>query len=64
MALHRGRPRGANYDGVQFIVLTGMENLEWMRRAEALGVPYVMKPFERDEFLEIVWAQLMRVGVR
>lgn len=53
-----------NYAGVQFIVLTGMENLEWMERAEALGIPYVMKPFERDEFLEIVQAQLTRVGAR
>jgi CheY-like chemotaxis protein len=53
-----------NYAGVKFIVLTGMENLEWMERAEALGIPYVMKPFERDDFLSIVRKQLMRVGVR
>jgi CheY-like chemotaxis protein len=53
-----------NYVGVQFIVLTGMENLEWMERAEALRIPYVMKPFERDEFLQIVRERLMRVGAR
>ncbi|HZS60957.1 MAG TPA: response regulator [Gemmatimonadaceae bacterium] len=53
-----------NYAGVRFIVLTGMENLEWMQRAEKLGIPYVMKPFERDDFLNIVRLQLMRVGVR
>jgi CheY-like chemotaxis protein len=51
-----------NYAGVQFVVLTGMENLEWMERAAALGIPYVMKPFERDEFLTIVQSQLVRVG--
>jgi CheY-like chemotaxis protein len=53
-----------NYSGVQFIVLTGMENLEWMQRAEAMGIPYVMKPFERDEFLKIVADQLMPRGAR
>ena len=53
-----------NYAGVQFVVLTGMENLEWMERAAALGIPYVMKPFERDEFLTIVQSQLVRVGAR
>ncbi|HWW82253.1 MAG TPA: SIR2 family protein, partial [Vicinamibacterales bacterium] len=52
-----------NYAGVQFVVLTGMENLEWMERAAALGIPYVMKPFERDEFLTIVQSQLVRVGM-
>jgi len=51
-----------NYSGVQFIVLTGMENLEWMQRAEAMGIPYVMKPFERDEFMQIVADQLLPRG--
>jgi CheY-like chemotaxis protein len=53
-----------NYSGVQFIVLTGMENLEWMQRAEAMGIPYVMKPFERDEFMQIVADQLLPGGAR
>jgi two-component system, sensor histidine kinase and response regulator len=52
------------YSGVQFIVLTGMENLDWMRRAASLGIPYIMKPFERDEFLQLVEDMLQPGGAQ
>lgn len=52
------------YQYMRYIVLTGMENPDWMARAESLDIPYVMKPFDHREFLRIVAKQLKPRKVR
>jgi CheY-like chemotaxis protein len=46
------------FEFVRFIVLTGMENPDWMRRAEAMGIPYIMKPFDTKDFLAAIERQM------
>jgi CheY-like chemotaxis protein len=52
------------YSHLRYIVLTGMENPDWMKKAEALGIPYIMKPFDREPFLQAVEQQLAPRQVR